>query len=43
LFQNPLSPHITLYYLEKDIEETTKEEIKGYIKKFDINDKITLF
>ena len=42
LFQNPLSPHITLYYLEKDIEEITKEEIKGYIKKFDINDKITL-
>lgn len=42
LFQNPLSPHITLYYLEKDIEDITKYEIKEYIKKFDINDKITL-
>ncbi|MCP4523679.1 MAG: 2'-5' RNA ligase family protein [Candidatus Gracilibacteria bacterium] len=42
LFQNPLSPHITLYYLEKDIEDITKTEIKEYIKKFNINDTITL-
>ena len=42
LFQNPLSPHITLYYLEKNIEDTTKNEIKEYIKKFNINNKITL-
>ena len=42
LFQNPLSPHITLYYLEKDIEDITKKEIKEYIKKFNINDTITL-
>jgi 2'-5' RNA ligase len=42
LFQNPLSPHITLYYLEKDIENITKKEIKEYIKKFNINDTITL-
>jgi len=42
LFQNPLSPHITLYYLEKDIKDIAKDEIKKYIKKFDINDKITL-
>lgn len=42
LFQNPLSPHITLYYLEKDIKNKTKEEIKDYIKNFEINDTIKL-
>lgn len=42
LFQNPLSPHITLYYLEKEIDNVTKGEIKEYIKKFNINDKIIL-
>lgn len=42
LFQNPLSPHITLYYLEKDIEDKTKEKIKEYIKFFEINDSIKL-
>lgn len=42
LFQNPLSPHITLYYLEKDIDLKTKEEIKEYIKSFEINDYIKL-
>jgi hypothetical protein len=31
-----------LYYLEKDIEEINKKEIKEYIKKFNINDTITL-
>ncbi len=31
-FQNPLSPHITLYYLEKDIEEDNKKNIKEFIK-----------
>ena len=42
VFQNPLSSHITLYYLEKDIENITKKEIKEYIKKFNINDTITI-
>ncbi|MDD2907033.1 MAG: 2'-5' RNA ligase family protein [Candidatus Gracilibacteria bacterium] len=42
LFQNPLSPHITLYYLEKDIDNKNKEEIKEYIKNFEINDNIKL-
>ena len=42
LFQNPLSPHITLYYLEENIEDIIKDEIKEYIKKFDINDEITI-
>jgi len=41
-FQNPLSLHITLYYLEKDLQNETKNEIKEYIKKFDINKKIEL-
>lgn len=42
LFQNPLSPHITLYYLEKNIEDTTINEIKDFIKDFNIDDNITL-
>lgn len=42
IFQNPLSPHITLYYLEKDINEITKQEIKEYIQKLNIDDAITL-
>ena len=42
LFQNPLSLHITLCYLEKDIEDNTKSDIKEYIKGFDINDSIKL-
>ena len=42
VFQNPLSPHITLYYLEKDIDQVTKEEIKKYIQKFDIKNSITI-
>ena len=42
LFQNPLSLHITLYYLEENIKDITKDEIKEYIKKFDINDKIII-
>lgn len=42
LFQNPLSPHITLYYLEKDIDTITKSEIKNYIKQFNIDEKIIL-
>ena len=42
LFQNPISPHITLYYLEKDINLKDKDEIKEYIKSFEINDYIKL-
>lgn len=42
LFQNPLSPHITLYYLEKDIDNITKNEIKNHIKNFNIEEKISL-
>lgn len=36
--QNPLSPHITIYYLEKDFFEI--DEIKNYIKNFEINKEI---
>lgn len=39
-FQNPLSPHITLYYLDKDLKKNDIDEIKDYIKKFDINKPI---
>jgi len=42
LFQNPLSPHITLYYLEKNIDLNTKKEIKKYIEKINIDDNIIL-
>ncbi len=41
-FQNPLSTHITLYYLEKTINLETKKEIKDYIKTFDIDNMIRL-
>lgn len=41
-FQNPLSPHITLYYLEKDIDTNIKEEIKKEINSYDIDDSIRL-
>jgi hypothetical protein len=41
-FQNPLSPHITLYYLEKEIKDDTKEEIKKDITKFNIEDNICI-
>ena len=42
IFQNPLSVHITLYYLEKNIDKITIEEIKKYIQKFDIKNSITI-
>ena len=42
IFQNPLSPHITLYYLEKDIINITKDEIKEHIKKLNIDEIINL-
>lgn len=42
IFQNPLSVHITLYYLEKDIDTITAEEIKKYIQKFDIKNSISV-
>lgn len=42
LFQNPLSPHITLYYLENHIEQEIKNEIKDYIRQIDINNSINL-
>lgn len=41
-FQNPLSPHITLYYLEKDIDNNTKDEIKSHIQNFNTDEKISL-
>jgi hypothetical protein len=41
-FQNPLSLHITLYYLEKNLEDNLKKEIKKDIEKIDINNKIEL-
>lgn len=41
-FQNPLSPHITLYYLEKDIELDTKNQIKDFISSFDLSNEIKL-
>jgi len=40
LFQNPLSPHITIYYLEKDISNSTKDAIKNDIKNLSINNWI---
>lgn len=42
VLQNPLSSHITLYYFENNIDETEKEEIKKYYKKFDIKNSITV-
>ena len=39
-FQNPLSCHITLYYLEKNISEKAKKEIKNYIKNFSVDKEI---
>lgn len=39
-FQNPLSCHITLYYLEKNISEKTKKEIKNLIKNFSVDKEI---
>ena len=39
-FQNPLSIHITLYYLEKDISKNTKKEIVDFIKDFEISESI---
>lgn len=41
-FQNPLSPHITLYYLEKDLKKPTKEKIQNNIKNLDIKSDIFL-
>lgn len=41
-FQNPLSPHITLYYLEKDIDLDTKNQIKDFISSFDLSNEIKL-
>ena len=39
-FQNPLSCHITLYYLEKNISEKAKKEIKNLIKNFSVDKEI---
>jgi len=41
-FQNILSVHITLYYLEQNIDSNIKTEIKNYIKKMDIASLIKL-
>lgn len=40
LFQNPLSPHITLYYLEKELSDSLKWEIQADITRFDISEDI---
>gem|GEM_PF-971362 len=39
-FQNPLSPHITLYYLEKDINLENEEHIKNMIGKINLDNNI---
>lgn len=39
-FQNPLSTHITLYYLGEKIDETEISNIKNIIKDFDIKHDI---
>ncbi|MDD3302878.1 MAG: 2'-5' RNA ligase family protein [Candidatus Gracilibacteria bacterium] len=41
-FQNPLSPHITLYYLDKDIHLDIKNQIKDFILSFAISNEIKL-
>lgn len=42
IFQNPLSVHITLYYLDKNISEWQVSEIKKFLKEIDINKEIFL-
>lgn len=42
LFQNPISSHITLYYLEKDINKNLNINIKNYIKKLKIDEEIKI-
>lgn len=42
LFQNPLSPHITLYYLEEKLNDNTKNDIKKDIKEIYINSSINI-
>jgi len=40
IFQNPLSVHITLYYLEKHLDEEQKNSLKQYISLFDLGENI---
>lgn len=40
--QNPLSPHITLYYLHKDVSDKEKENIQHDISLLNISDDIFL-
>lgn len=42
VFQNPLSTHITLYYLENNISLKLKNEIKDFINTFDLNNEIKI-
>ncbi|MDA9129077.1 hypothetical protein N9J72_01200 [Candidatus Gracilibacteria bacterium] len=39
-FQNPLSPHITLYYFEKELSEFDKNTIKNLVSRFDVSSQI---
>ncbi len=40
--QNPLSPHITLYYFEKEISQENMQNIQENIKKLDVSKEIFL-
>ena len=40
--QAPMTPHITLYYLEKNLWDIDKIDIKKYISNFDVNQEIHL-
>lgn len=41
-FQNPLSTHITLYYLENNIDLNIKNQIKDFISSFYLSNEIKL-
>lgn len=42
LFQNPLSVHITLYYLDKNISLEEKQEIKNFLENIEVKENIFL-
>jgi len=42
VFQNPLSVHITLYYLEKHLAADIKHDIKQYIPSFDMSKPLSV-
>lgn len=39
-FQNPLSPHITLYYVDKDIDMRMKKDIQSTVQSLHIHEAI---